>query len=230
MTYNSNGFTPISGETRLTSLDSTNSTPVLTLTPPRPTTLPTVKTKAPATYFQSAGHQPTQVFPPAELPASIPQRAGITPELDDTGFYRQRAELAAYSQSELINIPLEQRKSRVNMPSTQLRAAEEAMADATHRKRAELEAERTRTSSSSHQKPAKGSFVITPEGVVLGANLEQLPSASHRGREDAGRAKDAGSGQNAHVMSFMDFESGESSVKCAGLDPGGEDGQTMSSS
>ncbi|GFG20060.1 hypothetical protein IFM61606_00314 [Aspergillus udagawae] len=50
----------------------------------------------------------TSTHPPA------PDRADTTPELSDTGFYRQRAELAAYSQSELINIPPDRRQVNTN--------------------------------------------------------------------------------------------------------------------
>jgi hypothetical protein len=52
-------------------------------------------------------------------PPPAPDRADTTPELFDTGFYRQRAELAAYSQSELINIPPERRQANSNPDTDQ---------------------------------------------------------------------------------------------------------------
>lgn len=60
----------------------------------------------------------TTINPILELPASIPGQthSGFTPELPDTGFYRQRAELATHPQTELINVPLHQRPNPSRAP------------------------------------------------------------------------------------------------------------------
>ncbi|RHZ65356.1 uncharacterized protein CDV56_109325 [Aspergillus thermomutatus] len=68
-----------------------------------------------------------------------------TPELSDTGFYRQRAELAAYSQSELINIPPSRRQA--------------------------LPAQHTDPETEQSAQPQLPS-IITPDGVILGANFD----------------------------------------------------------
>ncbi|KAF7170281.1 hypothetical protein CNMCM5623_002742 [Aspergillus felis] len=81
----------------------------------------------------------TSPHPPA------PNRADTTPELSDTGFYRQRAELAAYSQSELINIPPERRQV--------------------------LPAQHTNAEIDQPPQPQLPS-IITPDGVILGANFD----------------------------------------------------------
>ncbi|EAL92795.1 uncharacterized protein AFUA_3G07800 [Aspergillus fumigatus Af293] len=106
-----------------------------------------------------------------------PDRAEITPELFDTGFYRQRAELAAYSQSELINLPPERRQRQVTMTPAQ-------------------------HTNSEVDQPAQPQLpsIITPDGVILGANLDyRFP------RDD----EYPGSGEGiGHVLSFMQFEEG----------------------
>lgn len=83
----------------------------------------------------------TSPHPPAS------DAADTTPELYDTGFYRQRAELAAYSQSELINIPPERRQVLV------------------------LPAQHTSPETDQSAQPQLPS-IITPDGVILGANFD----------------------------------------------------------
>jgi hypothetical protein len=83
-------------------------------------------------------------------PAPAPDRADradTTPELFDTGFYRQRAELAAYSQSELINIPPDRRQ---------------------------MHAHPAQHANSEIDQPAQPQLpsIITPDGVILGANFD----------------------------------------------------------
>ncbi|KAF4241361.1 hypothetical protein CNMCM8980_000940 [Aspergillus fumigatiaffinis] len=108
-------------------------------------------------------------------PPPAPDRADTTPELFDTGFYRQRAELAAYSQSELINIPPERRQMQVP-PAQQTNSEIDQPAQA--------------------QLPS----IITPDGVILGANFD------YRVPEDDPYP---GSGEGiGHVLSFMQFEEG----------------------
>ncbi|GIK01231.1 hypothetical protein Aspvir_005263 [Aspergillus viridinutans] len=78
-------------------------------------------------------------------PGPAPDRADTTPELSDTGFYRQRAELAAYSHRELINIPPERRQV---LP--------------------------VQHANSEIDQPAQPQLpsIITPDGVILGANFD----------------------------------------------------------
>lgn len=76
-----------------------------------------------------------------------------TPELGDTGFYRQRAELATYSQSELINIPHERRHLVPIPPPTSSPSP---------------------SPSPNPYKP-RGTKIITPDGVLLSANFERFP-------------------------------------------------------
>ncbi|KAG2024721.1 hypothetical protein GB937_003419 [Aspergillus fischeri] len=128
----------------------------------QPSYADTSKTLPPA---ETAHHSSLSSLPPASSAAThpspdqnlnlstntstspTPERAEITPELFDTGFYRQRAELAAYSQSELINIPPERRQMQVS--------------PAQH-------------TNSEIDQPAQQQLpsIITPDGVILGANFD----------------------------------------------------------
>ncbi|KAJ5114869.1 hypothetical protein NUU61_000628 [Penicillium alfredii] len=146
------------------------------------------------------------VLPPiiptsSEVFASIPSRVGLTPELPDTGFYRQRAELAPHSQSELINVPLDQRRRR-----NPLRRHSKLAGDEEKRKKKEKfsSSSSSSTSSRSRDSPAIPSSVASPsscsissanspglatrhtarrvvtaDGVVLGANLDFFPGGPH---------------------------------------------------
>ncbi|KAF7128821.1 hypothetical protein CNMCM5793_003730 [Aspergillus hiratsukae] len=87
----------------------------------------------------------TSLHPHPPAPAS----ADTTPELYDTGFYRQRAELAAYSQSELINIPQERRQV-LTVPAQHQHPNPETDPPV------------------QPQLPS----IITPDGVILGANFD----------------------------------------------------------
>ena len=90
---------------------------------------------------------------------------GTTPELGDTGFYRQRAELATYSQSELINIPHERRHPHPHPNPFQHHDTDidNPAQNQTHYP--------TQTKRTSHS-PTK---IITPDGVHLSANFERIP-------------------------------------------------------
>ncbi|EAW09370.1 uncharacterized protein ACLA_035730 [Aspergillus clavatus NRRL 1] len=116
-----------------------------------------------------------------------PHRADITPELSDTGFYRQRAELAAYSQSELINVPPERRRMPPRPDQDQDQDQDAGDGDG--------------NGTQAHQ-PARPS-IITPDGVVLCANFDRrLP------RDDPyPRDRGAGDGQ---VLSFVNYPSRDS--------------------
>ncbi|GAQ04664.1 hypothetical protein ALT_1985 [Aspergillus lentulus] len=112
-------------------------------------------------------------------PAPPPDRADTTPELFDTGFYRQRAELAAYSQSELINIPPERRQ--IQVPPAQHTNSE-----------IDLPAQ--------PQLPS----IITPDGVILGANFDyRVP------RDDQYPGSGEGIGHVLSFMRFEEGEGSE---------------------
>lgn len=125
---------------------------------------------------------------------------GLTPELSDTGFYRQRAELATNSHSELINVPPEQRKHKsaafTNSPA-----------------KSAVSRPRQNVSSSSIQQKQQTPPIVTSDGVVLMPNLDESskPRTSDR-----------------HVMSFMQYESGSGSEKrnVKGSPEGKEGGNT----
>ncbi|ODM15158.1 hypothetical protein SI65_09397 [Aspergillus cristatus] len=82
-----------------------------------------------------------------------------TPELGDTGFYRQRAELATYSQSELINIPPERRHPHFTASSPSPTSLPNSNSNSP--------TQTTRTSRSRTK-------IITPDGVLLSANFKRL--------------------------------------------------------
>ncbi|KAG0154293.1 hypothetical protein PDIDSM_1673 [Penicillium digitatum] len=148
-----------------------------------------------------------------ELFASVPPRRGFTPELPDTGFHRLRAELASHSQSELINVPIEQRQRQQNHSQSinSLRAWESpALAPI-----ASSHAGSARNGSShSHSNSNGGSpgrnqtgRLITAEGVVLGANLDRYSNSMETGESQAQneRGRTAERGRTDHVMSFMQY-------------------------
>lgn len=90
---------------------------------------------------------------------------GTTPELGDTGFYRQRAELASYSQSELINIPRERRPHQPHphdYPDNPTHAHDNSDNDHDNHQ-----------PDTNNGKPR--THIITPDGILLSANFERLP-------------------------------------------------------
>lgn len=153
-------------------------------------------------------------LPSSELFARIPRGAGLTPELSDTGFYRQRAELASHSQSELINVPLDQRR-RKTPPTPQSRP------DYRHHKHGSQSWDSANARSRGHPSPSTSSDtgtisprlmaretarrIITDDGVVLGANLDRysVPSGLY---VEKGKKSEQNTGE--HVMSFMNYDRG----------------------
>ncbi|PKY04438.1 hypothetical protein P168DRAFT_304708 [Aspergillus campestris IBT 28561] len=124
--------------------------PPAQLAPPRIT-----QTHLPPAHLARARLAPAP-NPPDPVPAPVPRpprrtqpapnrHTHITPELSDTGFYRQRAELAAESSRELINLP-RRGPTRGLTPSicSDMQAAGPSMP------------------------------IITDDGVVLTANMERL--------------------------------------------------------
>ncbi|KGO64080.1 hypothetical protein PITC_087480 [Penicillium italicum] len=152
----------------------------------------------------------------SELLASVPPRQEFTPELPDTGFHRLRAELASHSQSELINIPIEQRQRQQNqaMSRTSPRAWELPALAPLASSRAGSVRGTNNGSGHSHSNSNGGSpgrnqagRVITAEGVVLGANLDRYSNGMEIGEAQAQgeRGRTAERGGTDHVMSFMQY-------------------------
>lgn len=144
---------------------------------------------------------PSSFLPPipsAELLASVPPRAAATPELSDTGFYRQRAELATNSQSELINVPADQRRQGpFNVPVR----VERSRSPAPGRVRAPVPGHHRTTSSTS----SAGDEVSPPrERPVLKPNFDHAAVVP---RGEGGAAGE----ERKHVMSFMQYDSGSDS-------------------
>ncbi|KAJ5639692.1 uncharacterized protein N7484_007554 [Penicillium longicatenatum] len=85
--------------------DSHNNTVISALTGGPNTSTTSLSLNGGATCFQ-----PIPSIPTAELLASVPKRAGYTPELPDTRARRACAELPTDPQRDLINMPLNQRQ------------------------------------------------------------------------------------------------------------------------
>ncbi|CAI7639105.1 unnamed protein product [Penicillium viridicatum] len=142
----------------------------------------------------------------SELIASVPPRQGFTPELPDTCFQRLRAELASHSQSELINVPMEQRQRQKNhtKPRTSPRAWESPVLAPIPSSRASSARGAGNGSSPGRNQAGR---VITAEGVVLGANLDRYSNGMEIGDSQAQgeRGRKAERGETDHVMSFMQY-------------------------
>ncbi|KAJ5857408.1 hypothetical protein N7455_008302 [Penicillium solitum] len=171
--------------------------------------------------FISHSHHKSPLVPPtkphpSELIASVPPRQGFTPELPDTCFHRLRAELASYSQSELINVPIEQRQRQQNNTKsrTSPRAWESPALAPIPSSRASSARGTGNGSGHSHSNsngssPGRNQAgrVITAEGVVLGANLDRYSNGMEIGDSQAQgeRGRRAERGETDHVMSFMQY-------------------------
>lgn len=146
---------------------------------------------------------PAPQIPPEFL--AIPKETNF-PELPDTGFYRQRAELASHSQSELINVPHNQRSH----PSSRLQSC------LRHKPGSRSWDPISSSDTSSPRSPDSDKLleltsrktarrVITADGVVLGANLDRhsVPVVLAPEPEEKGRLNELDSD---HVMSFMNYD------------------------
>lgn len=151
-----------------------------------------------------------------ELIASVPSRQAFTPELPDTCFHRLRAELASHSQSELINVPMEQRQRQQNHTKSRasLRAWESPALVSIPSSRASSARGTGNGSGHSHSNSNGSSTgrnqagrVITAEGIVLGANLDRYSNGIEIGDSQAQgeRGRKAERGGTDHVMSFMQY-------------------------
>ncbi|KAJ6117514.1 hypothetical protein N7512_007239 [Penicillium capsulatum] len=146
---------------------------------------------------------PPVVIPSSEHLASAPSSTGIRSpqELPDTGFYRQRAELASHNQSELINIPYRERRRkgqqrhRTNKPTS--RSWESSPASPT----SSIASPSGRSPRLMDRKTARR--VVTRDGIVLNANLD-LETDSPVG-ESAVTEKENKRRSGDHVMSFMTY-------------------------
>ncbi|KAJ5885036.1 hypothetical protein N7495_009546 [Penicillium taxi] len=170
----------------------------LSLTIPASSSTPSLSSGYPTIEDLSQVH-PKKHVKPAELPASTPRGIGFTPELYDTGFYRQRAELAEQSQRELINIPLEQRR-RQNKPRSRHHKPGARSCDSSS-PRTPSSATSNETMSPRLMSRQTARRVLTTEGVVLGATLDSHDSAEQDHILNPNRLNTAD-----HVMSFMDYE------------------------
>ncbi|KAJ5766628.1 uncharacterized protein N7511_004244 [Penicillium nucicola] len=170
----------------------------------------------------------------AQVPMPLPHRQGFTstPELPDTSLYRLRCELASHSQSELINVPIDQRwrqtgPSNVNstgnrggkgMPRARESTSSIPLAytsgGATHDPSYLGRGSGSGNGSGTKSENEGGSpirqpvgRVITADGVVLGANLDRYSSGMEIGRA-LERGRDVGPECDDHVMSFMHYGNG----------------------
>ncbi|KAJ5110987.1 hypothetical protein N7532_001522 [Penicillium argentinense] len=134
-------------------------------------------------------------------PTLTPRAAGYVPELSDTGFRRQRVELATHSQSEMINQQHTRRQQRAShhryhtSGSYPFGSSASVFPDSPNR---------FRYGDSGNDLIARQTAqkVVTEDGIVLGANLDLISSVD----ELRSKGKGAGEGyQGDHVMSFMDF-------------------------
>ncbi|KAJ5377691.1 uncharacterized protein N7496_005100 [Penicillium cataractarum] len=151
--------------------------------------------------------------PPNEIPAPIPKTESQAAELSDTGFYRQRAELAAHSQSELINIPPERRrrnKSTLAQAHTAGHSWESSPSSSNSSGSSESSPRSAvdKNGSSTLITRATARRVVTRDGVVMGANLDRYSTIRdpERGGKEKGEKSDSG---QDHVMSFMTFGGSE---------------------
>lgn len=142
---------------------------------------------------------PTPRMSPNKIFA-VPEEYTSTPELPDTSF-RRRAELASYSQSELINMPHDQRRP----PNTPLPPHNHKPGSLS------LDSSSSRISNlppytdNPVLSREAARRVITTDGVVLGANLDRysVPIVYKPEPEDKKPSE-----SDSHVMSFMNYDQG----------------------
>ncbi|RJE23041.1 hypothetical protein PHISCL_04606, partial [Aspergillus sclerotialis] len=180
-----------------------------------------------ARFFPSDRHRNTPssaipflppIPPTVELLASTPAQGteqatshadNPTPELSDTGFYRQRAELATHSQSELINIPIDQRrnKDRASGIPVRVKGADTAQVWPRHEYVHGDDDEKKSSTALTDLSPSPP--IITRDGAVLRSNFDdggdESMSTPERDSRVRGRIS-CGEGRR-HVMSFMQYDS-----------------------
>ncbi|KAJ5153028.1 uncharacterized protein N7482_009506 [Penicillium canariense] len=141
-------------------------------------------------------------MPPGKLKGSIPHGAEYAAELSDTGFYRQRAELAAHNQSELINVPLNQRRRKSpyiprNAPYSWGSSPSSSGSSSSSPRSAVINNGRLPLVSRNNARR-----VVTRDGVVMGANLDRYSTVHDTDHGEKGKKNDK---PQEHVMSFMTF-------------------------
>ncbi|KAE8145316.1 hypothetical protein BDV25DRAFT_144757 [Aspergillus avenaceus] len=187
------------------------------------------------TEFSTTGTTPiSPSSPTAELDGSHPHHHRNSPldlvihesasasELSDTGVYRTRAELAAHSYRELINVPAHQRQPS-NQSLSSLPESDASPAELASQSTREL-INRQRPQPSTHQSPptpqgqSQGQGqgqgqekaqapttpcapIITADGVVLTANFDTSAPDSL-----------AAEARTSHAMSFMDYDASRKSM------------------
>ncbi|KAF3390518.1 hypothetical protein F1880_008996 [Penicillium rolfsii] len=147
--------------------------------------------------------------PTTELEANMPKsESQAAAELSDTGFYRQRAELAAHSQSELINVPLDRRrrKSPPNPGSSPLSSTGSGRGSGGNKSSARSADDKSGSIPLTSRHTAQR--VVTKDGIVMGANLDRHSMVYDPERVEAKGGKKDDAGQE-HVMSFMAFGGSE---------------------
>ncbi|EPS26711.1 hypothetical protein PDE_01649 [Penicillium oxalicum 114-2] len=155
--------------------------------------------------------------PPGEMLGTIPQSNQSAVELSDTGFYRQRAELSAHSQRELINVPLENRRGASPLAQDFLTESNHATATATTGRSSPEGLVLNSASATDHSEVEAASLtnretvrkIVTREGIVLGSNLEQYSPVVGSG---SARTPSADGSGNRHVLSFMTFGAENSGI------------------
>lgn len=162
----------------------------------------------------SSNKNPNFLLPPitstAELLATVPTRTDSTPELSDTGFYRQRAELATHSQSELINIPVERRRNGnanantnsdlketggFNVPVGIGKSSGPTTNNAAAAAPAGIDGNVPTVLGMGISPP-----LVTKEGVILRSNFNDS------GHDTTPRRDGGGNENRSHVMSFMQYD------------------------
>ncbi|KAH8426688.1 uncharacterized protein LDX57_004422 [Aspergillus melleus] len=177
-----------------TNSHSISSNPGIILTPPSSTTLstpssthltdPAASTTAALAIFPNKNTS-TNTRSTSTRTTNTQRQLEPTPELSDTGFYRQRAELAAHSGHELINVPHSQRLHP-------------------HHHRPSPRQSQVSSTLSPNLRPPPAIPIVTADGVVLTSNLDQLA-------KDSSPRSAAGSDED-HVMSFMRYDAAKDAM------------------
>ncbi|CAG7962397.1 unnamed protein product [Penicillium salamii] len=203
---------------------SSTASPISTETRPGVHLTPNLVLTSSSTNLISPSPQKNQV-PPAlplstELYASVPNGQDFTPELQDTGFARQRAELASNPQSEWINIPISE---RLRQNPIRLKTAPRVWESpsltpiAASPRESPVRESRQRQGHTRSQSETRGPVgtmgrVVTADGVVLGANLDRYSNGLEIGRSLDQERRSAEGSDSDHVMSFMQYGRSEEGV------------------
>lgn len=175
---NHNPVTPTNTSPSLNASTLNSTSRLLPRTPPSITSSPEKHPYKNQQHYTIPSYlSPPPFFPLLPLTGTtdpIRSRVSPTPELGDTGFYRQRVELATYSQSELINIPPGERVRRYQPRQQvrsqfqhQLQTQAQSQSNQQNQPQQQCQQETTQGRNRKH--------IITPDGAVLAANFERFP-------------------------------------------------------